>query len=352
MTARIVPLVRDQCPPRALSRQARKVRGPARLVGGLTVVTEPTVDDLAAYLAALAGESPASAFLEIRHRVSTTALAAEFIPIHDGGALARAIRGRARSADVYVGCAPRIRRSGTKNDIDEIWVVWAECDGIEAARAARAYQPTPAIVVSSGSGPNVHAYWPLKQPLRPQHAEVVNLRLAYALGADRVCFDAARILRPPGTWNHKHDPPTPVRALRLERHVAFDPVDVVAHAPAVEIERVERRWADRGERDVHSDPLLQIPPPIYVRELLGVPARAGRKVHCPFHDEQHPSLHVYPTAARGWACFSCGRGGTIYDLAAGVWRMRTRGREFIELRSLLVERFAHELDRTARGIDR
>jgi CHC2 zinc finger len=315
-------------------------------------MTEPAVDDLGAYLAALAGESPASAFLEIRHRVSSQSLAAEFVPAHEREAIAAAIRPRAARSDVYVGCAPRVRRSGTKSDIDRVWVVWAECDGIEAARAARSYQPTPAIVIASGSGPNVHAYWPLKQPLRPLDAEVVNLRLAHALGADRVCFDAARILRPPGTWNHKHEPPTPVRALRLERGAAFEVADVVAHAPAIEIEHIERRWTGRGERDLRGDPLLQIPPPVYVRELLGVPARAGRKVHCPFHDEQHPSLHVYPTAARGWTCFSCGRGGTIYDLAAGAWRMRPRGREFIELRALLLERFAHELDRAGRGIDR
>jgi DNA primase len=85
---------------------------------------------------------------------------------------------------------------------------------------------------------------------------------------------------------------------------------------------------------------------------LHVLARARWKVHCPFHDEQHPSLHVYPTAERGWTCFSCGRGGTIYDFAAGVWRLHTRGGEFIELRQLLTERFAHELTRAARAIER
>ena len=246
---------------------------------------------------------------------------------------------------------PRWLRSA-KQDVAGSWVLWAECDGHEDAHAARSYAPAPSIVVASGSGPNVHAYWPLRQPLAPRDAEVANLRLAYALGADRVCFDAARILRPPGTWNHKHAPPHPVKALRMEREIAFDAADVIARAPAIEIERIERRWSDQGERDLRGDPLLRIPPPVYVSELLGVPARSGRKVHCPFHDEQHPSLHVYPTAARGWSCFSCGRGGSIYDLAAGVWRMRTRGREFLELRQLLHERFADRLAELDRGLER
>jgi hypothetical protein len=315
-------------------------------------VPEATVDDLDAYLTALAGGSPASALIEIRHRVGEQSMAGEFHPAHDRAALASAIRNRARHTDVYVGCAPRTRRSGTKNDIGRVWVVWAECDGADAARAARMYDPAPAILVASGSGPNLHAYWPLKAPLPPVDAEVVNLRLAYAIGADRVCFDAARILRPPGTWNHKHKPPTPVRALRLERGLAFSAEDVVAHAPEIEIERVERRWTGRLERDLGGDPLLRIPPAMYVSELLGVSARPGRKVHCPFHDDARPSLHVYQSAARGWACFSCGRGGSIYDLAAGVWRLRPRGREFLEIRKRLLERFRHELGLPRRGIER
>jgi hypothetical protein len=329
-----------------------KTVGPRRPVGGLTRMTGPSADDLDVYLAALAGGAPQSAFLEIRHRVSAHGLAANFVPAHDRVTLSTAIRRLAAGSDVYVGCAPRVRPSGTKQDISCVWVLWAECDGAEAARAARSYRPAPAIVVASGSGPNIHAYWPLRRPLAPRDAEVANLRLADALGADRVCFDAARILRPPGTWNHKHAPPRPVKALRMERGVTFEPADVIAHAPMVEVERIERRWSERGARDLRGDPLLRIPPAVYVSELLGVSARAGRKVHCPFHDEQHPSLHVYPTAARGWSCFSCGRGGSIYDLAAGVWRMRTRGHEFVELRQLLHERFAGRLRELDRGLER
>ena len=69
---------------------------------------------------------------------------------------------RASQTDVYIGCAPRARRSGTRNDIDQVWVLWAECDGAEAARAALSYRPTPSIVIGSGSGQNLHAYWPLR----------------------------------------------------------------------------------------------------------------------------------------------------------------------------------------------
>ena len=58
-----------------------------------------------------------------------------------------------------------------------------------------------------------------------------------------------------------------------------------------------------------------------------------------------PSLHVFPTPERGWCCFSCGRGGSIYDLAAAMWGMTPRGREFIQIRERLQERFAAEVSR-------
>jgi len=49
-----------------------------------------------------------------------------------------------------------------------------------------------------------------------------------------------------------------------------------------------------------------------------------RKISCPFHADQHRSLHVYPTAAEGRHCFSCRRGGFVYDLAAELWGTEPR----------------------------
>jgi hypothetical protein len=295
--------------------------------------------ELDAYLLALAGDTQASNFLELRYRVGSHALASEFIRAHDREALASAIAARAAATDVYIGCAPRCRRSGTKRDIADVWVLWAECDGAAAAEAAKAYAPRAGIIIGSGSGQNVHAYWPLSAPLSPEQAEQANLRLAYRLGADRACYDAARILRPPGTWNHKRSPAAPVIPLRLEPGRTVAVREVLAGAPEVDDDRLLRRWRERSVRDVGQDPLLRIDPAVYVTELLGIAARPGRKVRCPFHADRRPSLHVYPTAPQGWCCFSCGRGGSIYDLAAAVWGTGTRGRHFIRLKRRLRERF-------------
>lgn len=101
---------------------------------------------------------------------------------------------------------------------------------------------------------------------------------------------------------------------------------------------VHRRSARPRKARASEDPLLAVPPPVYFERLTG--RRVGRsgKVRCPFHDDRTPSLHVYRDPARGWYCFGCGRGGSIYDLAASLWGRGTQGREFVELRRELGRR--------------
>ena len=58
---------------------------------------------------------------------------------------------------------------------------------------------------------------------------------------------------------------------------------------------------------------------------------------CPFHTDTTPSLHAYEEPDRGWYCYGCGRGGSVYDLAALLWSIPTSGSGFIELRQRLTE---------------
>lgn len=294
----------------------------------------PATSAVRRYLAVLAEDAPPSAFIEIRYRAREQSFVPEFFSIGDLDSAAASIIGRGRSTDVYVGCVPRSRRAGTKDAIVESQLLWAECDGADAVRAAMRWNPPPAMVVASGSGPNIHAYWPLARTLSPRDAETANLRLARAIGADAACFDVGRILRPPATWNHKQRPPRPVALLRLEPR-RFEPEDVLAAAPELKHDAIDRRWDPRPSRRAVDDPLMRVPPAVYVEALLGRRPGRDRKVVCPFHDDACPSLHVYASAERGWTCFSCRRGGSIYDLAAELWGMRTRGRDFVQLRKRL-----------------
>lgn len=91
-----------------------------------------------------------------------------------------------------------------------------------------------------------------------------------------------------------------------------------------------RRLRTSGEAPI--DALRSVPPALYVERLTGQRVGRSRKVRCPFHDDQTPSLHVYEDADRGWYCFGCARGGSIYDLAALLWQRETRGEDFVALR--------------------
>jgi hypothetical protein len=207
-----------------------------------------------------------------------------------------------------------------------------DCDDHLASDRALAFEPAPSIVVRSGSPGTCHAYWLLTTPLDADAVELANRRMAVALGADLCSSDAARILRPPGTLNFKHRPPSPV----VLEHISAQRLP--AHAVLRNAPRLRAAPAPRPPATVTitADPVRAIAPDDYVRALLGVEVPRNRKIVCPFHDDHTPSLHVYPTHEGGWYCFGCGRGTGIYDMAAALWGIGTRGRDFVELRRRLM----------------
>jgi hypothetical protein len=295
------------------------------------------------FLATLAGTAGPGELLELRYRLEDGQRMGQVFDRPDRlrGLATRAIA-LGRRTDVYVGGAPRTRRHGGRDAVDRAFVLWADCDGEDAVTALAGFGPAPAIVIASGSGSNCHAYWPLVEPLERDELERANRRLAYALGADPASADAARILRIPGTLSHKHDPPTKVEATRLDTDRRLDATDVTGSLPDPPAPAPARpSIVPVGPRG--DDPLLGIPPDVYVRRLLGIDVSRHRKVPCPFHEDRHASLHVYETAERGWYCFgACRRGGTIYDLAAPLYGCTVRGDDFVHLRAVLSRLFGVE----------
>ncbi len=291
-------------------------------------------------LSILAGSGNDPELLELRYRLEDGQRMGQIFdrPTRVRGLATRAIA-LGRRTDVYVGCAPRTRRYGGRDAVRHAHVLWADCDDDAAVAALRAFEPAPAIVIASGSGSNCHAYWALSEPLSRDEVERGNRRLAHALGADPASADGARILRVPATWSHKHEPPTPVDAVVFDAALRFAVADVVGGLCDPPEHHSTATGAD-VPRD-GDDPLLSISPEVYVGRLLGVNVPRHRKVSCPFHEDRHPSLHVYDTPERGWYCYGrCRRGGTIYDLAAPLYGYAARGEDFIRLRAELRRLFA------------
>lgn len=297
--------------------------------------------ELRVFLDLLLSRDDASAFLDIRTREpGADEMRQRFVSVAERASLLEELPVAAATADVYVGCAPRIARAGTRESIAGAMVAWVDVDGPDGLARLAAFAPAPTLIVASGSPGGAHGYWRLSERAPVSQVEELNRRLARATGADAL-WAATTILRPPGTRNHKLSPPELVRFAGGTGQT-FRTAALRSALPAVVLPPLRPRVA----RDVGADPLLGVAPRLYVARLLGVEVPRSGFITCPFHPERRPSFKVYETPERGWACYSqvCRRdgrprGGSIYDLAAGLWGVEPRGDSFIWLRERLRELF-------------
>jgi hypothetical protein len=275
-----------------------------------------------------------SAFLEVRGIKHGTRATQVWLPASEVHDRLPGLRQAATDRDLYMGALPRTRHAGGADAVDRSWVLWVDADGQDAVDRLADFTPRPNIIITTGSGPNVHAWWSLREPLAAAHTERACRRLAHHLGGDIKSTDRARVLRVPGTLNHKHAPPVAVTCTRMDVGRGYTARDIVGDLADPPHQLLDRRAA-RQPRDVTGDVLLAISPLDYVPALTGRPVGRDHKIRCPFHgggEERTPSLHVYPDPERGWTCFGCGKGGSIIDLGALVYGIEPRGHGFHEIR--------------------
>ena len=332
----------------AASRRVALTANPRNRSNPMTTTTPAkaaSARTLANYLHVLAGPAPGARLLELRFALRHRRMGRVFIAAHNEAGASRLIQRVALRTDVYVGVCLRSRRAGGRDAINRAHLAFVEIDAPDSLNRLRDFPHRPSMVVASGSAGHAHAYFALSAPVTVAELERANRRLAHALGGDLASVDAARILRPPSSWNHKHSPPTRVELIELDqaRHYDVDAlVDRLDDPPAR-----PRDAAIRGRRTTRTEIdrlLLAIPAVEYVRVIAGIsPDRAG-KIHCPFHEDRTPSLQLYEDGT--WYCYgACQAGGSIFDFAARAWRMDTKGRAFLKLRA----RVADELGIRAPG---
>jgi hypothetical protein len=180
----------------------------------------PARDALYLQVAAIAGAEPSSSFVEIRTLVPDGWPGPrEFVPVRD---LRRAVAAVWRLRDrheVLLGAAPRVCGAGTADAVERVWALRVDCDNEQSVAVLARFKPAPAIVARTGTSKNVHAWWPLREPLSPSWARAACRRLAYALRSDLSVGDPSRVMRAIGSLNHKHAQPRPVVCVRLELDV-------------------------------------------------------------------------------------------------------------------------------------
>jgi hypothetical protein len=203
-----------------------------------------------------------------------------------------------QSCDIYVGVGLRGKdlgptRRGTNDEVSGICGMWADIDLKSIAHQKEKLPPSaadglqilpagvaPTIIIHTGNG--LHVWWVFKEPwiLETQEdrdrAEALAARWQSMLrqnaairgwGFDRLS-DVARVLRIPGTQNHKDpDNPKPVVVTEWHPEIRYDPNDIdeildgfgIPDADAAR--RAALEWATRfNDVALRIDPSVQFPP--------------------------------------------------------------------------------------------
>jgi hypothetical protein len=260
-------------------------------------------------LAALCQEATGE-YIEVR-RIDRRSgrVAQEFIPSAAMDYLISHVEAFAKRMDVFVGVAMRTERSGGKDAIAAVQALWVDADGPAATGEVATFELPPSIVLASGSPGCHHAYWLLEEAIGVGEAEDLLRLLANRLGTDRAVTDASRVLRLPGTFNHKTDPPTQVELVELnERRYSADKLRAA----------LEARGAAAAPAD-HRPEVASAPTRPVARVLAKLedvrPTGSGWSALCPAHGDTRPSLSV-AQAEDGRCLLHCFKGCAVEDVVA------------------------------------
>ena len=234
----------------------------------------------------------------------------------------RALRAKGRREIYFTPATLRVPVPGN-DSVDRVAIAWVDIDDPRRLGTLRRFAHRPHAVIASGSG-GAHVYWLLAEELGGERCEALNRTLAAALGADPVSANRGRLLRVPGTFNHKQAckgrAPSWCRVVMCD--LAKAPYRAAALGAGLRDPKAARpaRALRRAAPAAGEEPWRSMEAAEYYRAIVGTePGRDGR-VRCPNagHTDEHPSAHLYRGAGRGWYCFSCGAGGGAVDLVAAL----------------------------------
>lgn len=227
-------------------------------------------------------------------------------------------------APVVFSKPQRSQRTAKSTDI-----LWADLDTVDPHSIPNHLKPTAAWQTSPGRW---QALWKLDVRLRPEDLKELNQRLTYTVGADKGGWGLSKVLRVPGTANHKYDTHPQVKLEWMNGHV-LDAAKIVKDLPELEVVR-----GDPAGGDEHD-----LPDPRAVLRKYKISARAKAILRTKRAD-------VGTRSDRLWelACLLAEAGLTDPEIVSvirpSVWnKYRGRADEFTRLSTEARKAIAHVL---------
>ena len=148
-----------------------------------------------------------------------------------------------RGADIYFGVAARANDKGGKlDDCRHLAALFTDIDykmtpELEALELLERFALRPSAIINTGGG--LHAYWVLVAavPLAGESVARIGLllrKLTVAVGGDLGAAEPARVLRIPGTQNHKYDPPRTVELRHFDPTISYSLEQIEAALASIE----------------------------------------------------------------------------------------------------------------------
>lgn len=172
--------------------------------------------------------------INIRHLPSKESL---FLHLNEFDSIPTILKSR-QDQNIYFGMATRVNGDGSKSGILQIPVLWTDLDlyklpNDEKEESRKRYKDfllKATWVIDSGGGR--YLLWILKEPASKEDTpRVENLlkRLASYFHGDMAATDASRILRIPGSLNHKyqHTPQVKIIESYPERQYSLDDFEIL-----------------------------------------------------------------------------------------------------------------------------
>lgn len=132
----------------------------------------------------------------------------------------------ARSYDLYF--CPNAFSTPTRKETKAVHTPFAWCD-IDEANPHK-FDPPPGILWESSPG-RFQGLWIFDRSLRPNRAQSVSKHLTYEFGGDINGWSVTKVLRIPGTFNHKREGKPPKVKLLAFDATPIDPKPLLKRAP-------------------------------------------------------------------------------------------------------------------------